>query len=290
MSQSLIAFDTDHIKGYVFGTNRLKEIRGASSLLDKLNREETVKIANAFGASKIYANGGSALFIVDTKHAEALGTAAQRLYHEETGGGASITYAIQAIPDSDTQDVMTARKLNGNITMADVLKLLRLRLRLAKDSLQMHMLPGDATPQDDVLGHISLPSHSLLCTCESCGIAYAEGLEPDPDDPIDGERRYCRVCIGKRREAKNVKNDLSSTRKTPLLVRTLWNRILQSLGNDYLSPSLPLPQLPKDFNVFRDFSHGKEYLGLIYADANSMGKAFEKLETLRGSARPRTED
>src|SRR5437588_5724025 len=143
MSQSLIAFDTDHIKGYVFGTNRLKEIRGASSILDRLNREQTVEIAKGFKASPIYAHGGSALFIVDSDRAELLGKAVQKLYHEETGGGASITYAIQPIPDYDKQeDIMKVKELNGNITMADVLKLLRLRIRQAKDSLQMNMSPG----------------------------------------------------------------------------------------------------------------------------------------------------
>ena len=39
MRKSLVALDTDHIKGYVFGTDKLKEIRGASSLLDRLNRQ-----------------------------------------------------------------------------------------------------------------------------------------------------------------------------------------------------------------------------------------------------------
>src|SRR6266700_1198819 len=171
VSRSLIAFDTDHIKGYVFGTNRLKEIRGASSKLDRLNREQTVKIAKGFGAIPIYAYGGSALFIVDSDQAEALGKAVQKLYHEETEGGASITYAIQAIPDHGTQDIMTAKQMNGNITMADVRKLLGLRLRLVKDSLQMNMSPRTDAQQDDVLAHVALPSHALLCTCESCGVA-----------------------------------------------------------------------------------------------------------------------
>ncbi len=78
---------------------------------------------------------------------------------------------------------MTAKQLNGNITMADVLKLLRLRLRLAKDSLQMHSRQEDDTQENDVLAHIALPSHALLCTCESCGIDYAQDLWKDPDDP-----------------------------------------------------------------------------------------------------------
>lgn len=38
MSKTLVALDTDHIKRYVFATNKLKEIRGASSILDHLNR------------------------------------------------------------------------------------------------------------------------------------------------------------------------------------------------------------------------------------------------------------
>jgi hypothetical protein len=280
VSRSLIAFDTDHIKGYVFGTNRLKEIRGASSILDRLNRDKTVEIAKVFGAIPIYAHGGSALFIVDSDQAEALGKAVQKLYHEETGGGASITYAIQEVPDYGAQDIMTAEKLNGNITMADVRKLLGLRLRLAKDSLQMKMPPEDGAQRDDVLAHVALPSHALLCTCESCGVAYAEDLWRDSDDP-DDEGRYCRVCIGKREEDREVKKRLRNARKTSLLAKTLWGHILESLGESYLPPKLPVPERPKDFNVFREFTHGKEYLGLIYADANGMGKAFDNLETLQ---------
>jgi hypothetical protein len=280
VSQSLIAFDTDHIKGYVFGTNRLKEIRGASSILDRLNREQTVEIAKGFKARRIYAHGGSALFIVDSDQAEALGKAVQKLYHEETGGGASITYAIQEVPDYGAQDIMTAKKLNGNITMADVLKLLRLRLRLAKDSLQMKMSPEDGAQRDDQLAYVALPSHALLCTCESCGVAYAQDLWRDSDDP-DDEGRYCRVCIGKHEEDREVKKRLRNARKTSLLAKTLWGHILESLGESYLPPTSPVPERPKDFNVFREFTHGKEYLGLIYADANSMGRALDNLKTLQ---------
>ncbi len=293
MAQSLIAFDTDHIKGYVFGTNRLKEIRGASSILDRLNREETVRIAakEEFKATRIFAYGGSALFIVDSDRAQALGKAVQKLYHEETGGGASITYAIQDIPDYGTQDIMTVKELSGNIAMADVRKLLRSRLHLAKDSLQMDMSPGDnvqqkdAAPENDTqrgdaLAYVALPSHALLCTCESCGVAYAQDLGRDVEDADEGEERYCCVCTGKREEDMDVKKKLRNARNAPLASGSLWGHILKSLGESYLPPRSPVPERPKDFNAFREFSHGKEYLGLIYADANSMGTAFNDLETL----------
>jgi hypothetical protein len=50
MGFSLVALDTDHIKEYVFGTDKLKEIRGASSLLDYLNRIVMQEFADNYRA------------------------------------------------------------------------------------------------------------------------------------------------------------------------------------------------------------------------------------------------
>lgn len=281
MPQSLIAFDTDHIKQYVFGTSRLKEIRGASSILDYLNRVETKSIAESasFRARTIYAHGGSALFVLDSGKAEQLGKRVQRLYHEKTGGGASITYAIQPIPDNyDPQEIMT-------IEMPDLLRLLRLRLRLAKDSQQAESF-RDEPQQDntvDMADIVALPSHPLLCTCNSCGANYAEDILKDPDDTDEPEDRYCRVCKKKREEDNDVKRrmEIASVSKD-----ALWGHILQILSKKDASGTplydfWTMTRRPKDFNVFRDFTHGKDYLGLIYADANGMGEAMKAQKTLR---------
>ena len=275
MSKSLIAFDTDHIKGYVFGTNKLKEIRGASSLLDSLNRQETERATSGFITKPpVYTNGGSALFIVDSDgqkdsaaRAEELGKEVQKRYREKTGGGASISYAVQPIPahEKSDEDIMKIKKFDDGTTMKDVLKLLRMRLRLAKDSPHYVDIP------------VALPSQALLCTCESCGVNYAENLLPDDDNP---EGRFCRVCKGKRDEDQVVKDRLRKAKDEPLSENTLWGRILKVLKEGgYSIPDET--QRPEDFNVFRSFTHGKEYLGLIYADANSMGRALEKLPTLQ---------
>jgi len=290
VSQSLIAFDTDHIKRYVFGTSKLKEIRGASSILDQLNRVETVRKAESdFRATKIYANGGSALFLIDSDKAESLGKAVQNLYYDTTGGGASIAYAIQSIPDNDSQNLMTATKLNEDVEMSAVLELLRIRLRLAKDGQQV-IRSKDDSQQENVADIIALPSHSLLCTCNSCGMNYAEKILKDPSDLDEPEGRYCRVCEMKRKENESVTwsiQDLIRTAQKQLVSnQTLWGRILQVLSiKDATGQSLyALPagtERPKDFNVFREFAHGKEYLGLIYADANGMGKVFSSMDTLQ---------
>ncbi len=46
MPQFLVVIDTPGIKQFVFGTDALAEIRGASALLDRLNRRETQERLN----------------------------------------------------------------------------------------------------------------------------------------------------------------------------------------------------------------------------------------------------
>lgn len=266
VSQSLIAFDTDHIKGYVFGTNKLKEIRGASSILDRLNRRQTEKEASKFGAEKIYAHGGSALFVVEESQAEQLGRAVQRLYHDETKGGSSITYAIQPIP---TYEHYSLQELM-NVEMPQELNLLSYRLQTAKDGSLIGKRANNA-PE-----YIALATHPLLCTCDSCGMTYAEYLMADNDNP---EGRYCRICKAKRDEDKMVRDRLRKAKEEPLPKDTLWGRILTELKA--VGYNLPdHPRRPEDFDTFRRLTRGKEYLGLIYADANGMGKALTLQTTL----------
>lgn len=285
MSQSLLAFDTDHIKNYVFGTGKLKEIRGASSLLDYLNRKLAVDLAESdrFKAKRIYANGGSGFFLVDSELAEELGSELQQLYQQKTGGGASITYVVQPIPGGDRPDIMTATGLEGGVTMQQVLKLLGIRLRLAKDTMRSGTLTRQEQEKDE---RLVLPSHSLLVPCKSCGVRYAEDTRPDLNDPDEPEGLYCQVCIKKRDENKEIKYLLQHVKSTALSDKTLWGRILRSLNdsddaasaNRYALPPTLTP--PKDFHAFRDLATRKGYFGLIYADANAMGSEIEEKETL----------
>lgn len=66
MQQFLVVTDTPGIKQFVFGTDPLAEVRGASALLDRLNRRETPRILSeslAAGGGRlqrtVYANGGT---------------------------------------------------------------------------------------------------------------------------------------------------------------------------------------------------------------------------------------
>jgi hypothetical protein len=245
MSKSLVAFDTDQIKDYVFGTATLKEIRGASALLDQLNREEMRRIVGVPGEDVIYANGGAGLFVVEEDRAEDIIQAVQRVYREET-----ITASItgESVPLPQGRDVAL-----------DELKLIRSRLRAAKDGKSAPMLPL---------------THSLLHFCDSCGTQYATETE-------DGIR-LCQSCAIKRYKDRQLKKEIdqwtvSQADPDPDSPR-LWERLIGQLKQD----GYPVQGhgRPDDFNDLGDTSHPRGYMALIYADGDGMGKHIDQITGL----------
>ncbi len=86
--------ETPSVKKYVFGSDKLTEIRGASALLDHLNRNELPDILEP--AEKVYANGGSGQFIFDMPQEEVVKKLkqAQKRYIDATNGGTTLVWGI----------------------------------------------------------------------------------------------------------------------------------------------------------------------------------------------------
>src|SRR5437763_11172830 len=78
----------------------------------------------------IYANGGSGLFLIDADKAHLFGQMVQGAFKEVTGGGATITYIVQELPEGVTEDIEALLQA----PLHDTLELMRYRLRIAKDS------------------------------------------------------------------------------------------------------------------------------------------------------------
>ncbi|WP_052887893.1 Cas10/Cmr2 second palm domain-containing protein [Thermogemmatispora carboxidivorans] len=281
MVYALVALDTDRIKNYVFSTDRLREIRGASSILDRLNREVMGAIARDLdpNARVIYANGGSGLFLLAEEKAEEFVRRIQARYREETQGGATITGAVQRLP---------AELAGHDLRQADLhqqLDLLRYELRRAKE----------CPP-----AIVARPSHPLLRLCDSCGLEYAAGQSPWRE-PREEEQRYCPVCLQKRREDAQIKKSIESMAARPQEVRpgsgeeekraVLWANLIHRLNRiapDYfLEDGKPIvPKRPRDIDTLRAVAGSgrdsvRDYLALIYADGNGMGSRIEKLSTLK---------
>ena len=254
MGYSLVAFDTDHIKQYVFGTDKLKEIRGASSLLDYLNRIVMVELAENCDAKTIYAHGGSGLFLIDTSNVSAFKEQVQRAYLEYTGGGASVT-AVD-IPLPGLQDITEI-----NTPIPDDLAFLQWRLQEEK---------ARSSP------FFAQLSHPFMRLCDACGIRYVDAAQPvkrSDNDLDEVNERYCSVCRLKRIRDSEAKDFISmfEAGRGGDYHDPLWHKIIGRLKEiEYKIP--PLTERPIDFNVFRNFKGSKDYLALVYADANNILK------------------
>ncbi len=95
------------IKKYVFGTDKLMEIRGASALLDELNRSETEKHLkeheNLSDVQCVFAGGGAAQFIVRAQKTE-LEKCLRELegiFFEKTKGGLRMTFGVAEYAAND---------------------------------------------------------------------------------------------------------------------------------------------------------------------------------------------
>lgn len=267
--RKLVALDTNHIKEYVFGTDKLKEIRGASSLLDYLNRivmEELAKFDPSFEEKCIiFANGGAGLFLIDENLADDFGKQVQKAFGEVTADGSSITYVVQEPPPGVLQDIDELLRF----PLKETLELMRYRLRMAKQIPAKTIAPA---------------SHPFMRPCDSCGVAYASPGNPEQGvrlDPGEENKLFCLSCQKKRERDVKVKayiKDIEARRQEPF-DEYLWVKLIRDLRENGYNV-LPETERPHDFNVFRNFRGAKDYFGLIYADGNSMGKSIEACTTL----------
>lgn len=107
MARFLLVTDTPGIKQFVFGTDSLAEVRGASALLDRLNRIETERILRENLPANtqlmvVYANGGTGQFIIhaDRESVERSVAALARFYRQETGNDSRIIWGLVPWPES----------------------------------------------------------------------------------------------------------------------------------------------------------------------------------------------
>lgn len=245
MPKYIVSLDTDHIKKYVFNTGKLKEVRGASALLDQLNRIDTPEILKKdYAADVIFANGGSCLALVDD---ESCVNKIRSLYKEKTDT-ASITGCSIPLPANTDRD--------SNIT--DEWNILGRRLTALKNCGPELVAPA---------------TNPLFRFCESCGEQYAEGTAGN-DDLI------CRSCRLKREMDQEIKKGYATYNPTEesSTDKPVWQRLLDHFNSKGVdTKSVKRPETLQDLG---NMSSPGNYIALIYADGNNMSKAIDKLQSL----------
>lgn len=242
----VIIIDTPSIKKYVFGSDLLNEVRGASAQLDQLNRVDMEKCLmehrNIGHVDAIYANGGSAQFIVRADGAaevKAACTSTVRYIREQTGGEVGIVYGVAP--------------LNDEVPYMQAVQMAHFQLRCQREFATCHR------------------SASLVPVMMECSSAsHLPAAHTDSNGDI-----LSRTSYDKRQHGREIRH------------HGLWEGWMQ-----YLTQIVnPWPE-EKDWRKIRcgdlteigDHSSWSNYIGIVYADGNAMGKivqAMDQPETFR---------
>ena len=242
----VIVIDTPSIKNYVFGTDPLNEIRGASARLDTLNQSEMEQcLADQLSVGqveRVYANGGSAQFLIHKSEQTDVKAACKSMVQhirEQTEGEVGVVYGIAPFGDETPYP--------------DAVRMAHFQLRGQREF---------ATYQR------SATLIPIMKECESASHLSAACLDTDGD--ILSHASY-----EKRRHGSDAR------------LHGLWAQWMKHLADNQQS-------WPSDeyWNKLRcesltdigDCSSWHGYIGLVYADGNSMGtiiKALDAPETYR---------
>lgn len=243
MAQFILVLDTPGIKQFVFGTDALAEVRGASALLDRLNRDDTEEqlerqIKGLGGRiEKVYANGGAAQFVVQAPDRAAVQQAVDTLaayYAEQTGGEVRVLAGIAEWPGE--QDYQAA-------------------VQMAYTELQLR--------RNFAFGYQTAATLPIMQECESASHLPASG-------PYvwGGEQLILSDASRLKRE--------ESVRARRGVLWTDWIASLD-LAEGALVDAARLR--PKDTVTVGEYAERHGYIGLIYADGNAMGRLVQELDS-----------
>ncbi|MBC8234829.1 type III-B CRISPR-associated protein Cas10/Cmr2 [bacterium] len=260
---SVLSADTDKVKSYVYSSTKLPEMRGASIILDTLNRDEVEKItAQAFTLKTgiLYNKGGSVLAIVPTPLCCEVKSKIEKLYPSKTDGQATITAVHEEVNEEDIWN-----------NFDTIIKRLSNRLKQAKEQRTLF-------PLREVIPYARL--------CQSCGLRPVNKREP----AVEGIIYLCLSCYNKRRAGQYNPDDEESGKTL------FFNKFLDELNapgykisaerilKQYqkLNPTITLvDEMIEDADNARDLediSDENGYIGVIYADGNEIGSIIEKLK------------
>jgi hypothetical protein len=247
MQSYLIVTDTPGIKSFIFGTDPLPEVRGASALLDRLNRKTTESILRRSlrrGGGKlertVYANGGAGQFVVAAKDTDMLRdalAALDRHYRDKTGGEARIAFGFAEL-GGDRKYPEAVREANA-----------QLRARRDRES-----------------GHRAATLLPMMQECQTSSHLPAEGVYTRaPERPL--------LSVASRRKRDELRRGHRHTR---------WIEWMEELHRpDNWPDRRDWEDLrSQEIDAYGEAARRKGYIGLVYADGNRMGRLVQELDSV----------
>ena len=234
----LVSFDTDRIKDYIYATNSLKEIRGASAILvevedERLKDVKSEKQFNLKDDDVAFAAGGSGGFLVEEREqADQMAQWIESEFRKNTVSG-SITAVIVEPNGGQGEGWFKARMATARQKMQ--------RAKAIKAQLA------------------SVPLEPYMGPCMSCGVLPAEIRDKDEGELI------CEACANKRNKGRDERGYRKKFKKYVSTLDAAKKAIWQ---NTDLAP---------DLNQLAELDGGN-YIGFLSMDGNSMGQILENIE------------
>jgi hypothetical protein len=252
----LVVIETLKDKSYLFASPWLMETRGASVLLDLINRRETKKIPKELGITayeRIYTGGGSGRFLFASEmDAERFMLAVLERYRGKT---VNARVAVEMLERKAAQSL----------------------LEWVSEGVHLARHAEDRRPKG-----APAASGQRVRPCSACGSEPAETTFVEHRD-----HRLCPACSVKRNEADKLTSKLKPRRKRywPLesahnLARQRSNKFIFTNLAQYNEQEGYSVYLPRDFATIGAASRPSNTMGFIYAKGNRLGEVVRNLGSI----------
>jgi len=298
---ALVAGGATKIKDYVFESARLPEIRGASGLLDRINREDTRHLWRDLGCEDciIYSNGGEVLAFAPVSEAARLANEIERLYTRDTLVAQSVAvyqeFSLKQLRKGLLVDVPVdedvVKKLLGyNPAANKTFGSLVASLALAKFRRREANSDKGRDPKLRAIAHFETMPFARRCSsCERRAAVFN-------DKVADDDRPLCEPCARKRVVGLRAKREEYPTTRWDdagfnWQVGTIiswvkrfeeWLKVHPQMKEKYAGDSPPDFQkvlAVRNLNDIGQASQPSGFVGVIYADGNNIGQLLEELKT-----------
>jgi hypothetical protein len=254
----LAVIETQKVKSYLFASPVMREIRGASLLLDRINRKEIEALLKAPDyrscSRTIYLGGGSGrVLFSDPKAAEDFCRKVEARCRELTVNGRVVGEVVSREAGEPFSRWLT-RGLDAS------------RRRKTGRSEALAQVAG-----------------RWIRPCSSCGVLPAERIYPE-----HGTHHLCGACFLKREEVNHLyrqvkpgerrRNELASADSLKSEYSEAF--IFTTLGRQREVQQNGGTLLPQDFEDIGKRSRPKNYMAFIYADGNRMGETLRQIGEL----------
>ena len=257
----LVVIETQKVKSYLFASPIMRETRGASILLDYLNRKETGNKLTQYNSKDyetIYLGGGGG-----------------RVLFRRCDDARKFKYELR--------DMYRRNTVNARVSVEIVERNIQ---NGKKEDFSRWISRGIKESQKKKLGlteGVPILAGRWIQPCTSCGYENAEEIINE-----HGEHRLCRACFLKREEIREhlyVKIKSGKLHHRPLqkkeeLEKRYTKRFIYTTLAQYTEDKGFRAVLPQDFNDIGDMSVPGNYMGFIYADGNRMGEHIKNLGTI----------